>query len=116
MPWDWTERLADAWALVAPSLYREPLGLVAIEAIARDVPVIAGDDGGFSESIEDGSSGLLFPNGDGAALLDRMLTVAEGRAFADHLPDPAARARLTRRHDVGDHVQSMQRIWRESGA
>ncbi len=116
MPWDWTEWLSDAWALVAPSLYREPLGLVAIEAIARGVPVIASADGGFSESVEEGRSGLLFPNGDGTALLDRMLAVADGRAFANHLPDPAAQARLTRRHDVVDHVQRMRRVWQEVAA
>ncbi len=116
MPWDWTGRLSDAWALVAPSLYREPLGLVAIEAIARGVPVIASENGGYSESVEEGRSGLLFPNGDGSALLDRMTAVADARAFTDHSPDPAARARLTRRHDVVDHVRSMQRIWREVAA
>jgi glycosyltransferase involved in cell wall biosynthesis len=116
MPRDWTLRLEDAWALVAPSRYREPLGIVAIEAIVRDVPVIAAGDGGFAESVEEGRSGLLFPNGDRGALLERMLAVGERRAFPDHRPDPEARERLARRHDLGDHVRRMEAAWQEIGA
>jgi glycosyltransferase involved in cell wall biosynthesis len=109
----WAEHLEDAWALVAPSLYREPLGLVAIEAIVRDVPVIAAADGGFAESVADGRSGLLFPNGDEDALAASMLRVCDG-AFPGHRPEPAARALLARRHDLGDHVRVMERIWGEA--
>ncbi len=116
MPRDWTERLADAWALVAPSLYREPLGLVAIEAIVRGVPVIAAGEGGFAESVEEGRTGMLIPNGDQRALLERMRDVCEGRAFPDHLADPEAGARLARRHDLGDHVRRMETAWKEIGA
>jgi len=116
MPRDWAHHLEDAWALVAPSIYREPLGLVAIEAIIRDVPVLASRDGGFAESVAEGETGLLFPNGDSAALLARMRDVCERRAFPDHLPEPSARERLARRHDLGDHVRRMRRTWREIGA
>lgn len=108
----WTGELEEAWALVAPSLFREPLGLVAIEAIVRDVPVVASADGGFAESVADGRSGLLFPNGDEEALAECMARVCDG-AFPDHRPDPEARAALARRHDLGDHVRAMERIWRE---
>jgi glycosyltransferase involved in cell wall biosynthesis len=116
MPRDWTLRLQDAWALVAPSLYREPLGIVAIEAIVRDVPVIAAGDGGFAESVEEGRSGLLFPNGNRGELLERMRAVCERRAFPDQRPDPDSRGRLARRHDLGDHVRDMERAWEEIGA
>ena len=40
-PTEVERELEDAWALVAPSLWAEPLGLVAIEAIVRGVPVVA---------------------------------------------------------------------------
>jgi glycosyltransferase involved in cell wall biosynthesis len=74
-------QLVDAWALVAPSLWAEPFGLVAPEAIVRGVPVIASRAGGFAETVEPGITGLLFPNGDEDALLRCMQAVAEGRAF-----------------------------------
>lgn len=76
--------LGDAWALVAPSLWAEPFGLAAVEAMVRGIPVIASETGGFSETIEHGVSGLLFPNGDVASLAERMRAVASRSAFPDH--------------------------------
>src|SRR5690606_20495241 len=63
-PADVEHELADAWAQVVPSLWAEPLGLIALEAIVRGVPVIASAAGGLGEIVEHGRSGLLFPNGD----------------------------------------------------
>lgn len=73
--------LERAWALVAPSLWPEPFGLVAGEAIVRGVPVVASAHGGFAETIEEGSSGLLFPNGNEAALTLRLERILSGQAF-----------------------------------
>ena len=44
--------------LVVPSLWQEPLGMVAIEALAHHVPVIAHKTGGLQESVVDGVNGL----------------------------------------------------------
>ena len=59
------------WSLVdvavVPSLY-EPFGLVALEALACGVPVIASTVGGLKEIVVDGECGLLVPPGDTAAL------------------------------------------------
>jgi glycosyltransferase involved in cell wall biosynthesis len=85
VPPDAVEReLVDAWAMVVPSLWPEPLGLVALEALVRGVPVIASADGGLGETVADPARGLLFPNGDGAALAERLEAVASGRAFPTH--------------------------------
>ena len=73
--------MADAWAMVIPSLWAEPLGLVALEAMIRGVPVVASAAGGLGEIVRDGVGGLLFPNGDEAALLGQLLAVARGEAF-----------------------------------
>jgi len=48
---EWMEDITDAWAVVVPSRFREPLGLVAIEAILRGLPVIAADGGGLRASV-----------------------------------------------------------------
>jgi glycosyltransferase involved in cell wall biosynthesis len=55
-PPDVEQELARAWALVAPSRWEEPFGLVAVEAIVRGVPVVASARGGFAETVEDGSA------------------------------------------------------------
>lgn len=100
--------LGDAWALVAPSLWAEPLGLVAVEALVRGVPVVASAAGGFADTIEDGRTGLLVPNGDAAALADRLGRVARGDVFPDHAVPSEAAAALAERHDLDLHVAHLR--------
>ncbi|MCL6260680.1 glycosyltransferase family 4 protein [Aquiflexum sp. TKW24L] len=45
--------------LVVPSLWEEPLGMVAIEALAHHIPVIANRAGGLKETVIDGVNGLF---------------------------------------------------------
>jgi len=53
--------------LLLPS-QSESFGLVALEAMACEVPVIATRVGGLPELVEDGATGLLFPVGDVGAM------------------------------------------------
>jgi glycosyltransferase involved in cell wall biosynthesis len=66
--------------LLVPSI-REPLGLVALEAAARGVPVIASSVDGLPEAVLDGKTGLCVPP---------TLTVTQAHdilVFDDMLPD-----------------------------
>ena len=105
--------IADAWALVVPSLWAEPLGLVALEAIVRGVPVIASASGGLGEVVEHGISGLLFPNGDEDALTRHLEAVASGAAFASQMLPEAVAARARDSHSPARYVDHLQRIFRE---
>ncbi len=100
--------LATAWALVAPSVWAEPLGMVGPEAVIRGVPVIASSTGGFAETIEDEVSGLLFPNGDELALHRALERVATGTAFPSQLFDPEVVARATRSFSIERHIASLR--------
>jgi glycosyltransferase involved in cell wall biosynthesis len=79
-------------ALVAPSVWPEPFGLVALEAMAEGKPVIAARSGGLVDLVADGRTGLLVPPGDQRALgaaIRQLLEDAErrlalGRAAAAH--------------------------------
>jgi glycosyltransferase involved in cell wall biosynthesis len=53
--------------MLLPS-YREPFGLVVVEAMFSRTAVIASDAGAIPEIITHGRDGLLFPVGDAAAL------------------------------------------------
>jgi glycosyltransferase involved in cell wall biosynthesis len=107
------QQLGSAWASVAPSLWAEPLGLVAVEAIVRGVPVIASSRGGLAEVVEHGRSGLLVPNGDEIALARCLEDVGAGRAFGDRgLPADVVEA-ARERHDLERHVARIAEIHRE---
>lgn len=59
--------LANARALLVPSLFDEPFGVVSIEAFACGTPVIALDSGALPEVVEQGKTGYIvtkkFDNG-----------------------------------------------------
>jgi D-inositol-3-phosphate glycosyltransferase len=62
---------AAADATVMPSYY-ESFGMVALEAMACGSPVVASRVGGLTTTIQDGVTGHLVPEGDPAALADRL--------------------------------------------
>jgi spore coat protein SA len=76
---------ADVDAVVVPSTWDEPFGLVVLEAMAAGACVIASRVGAIPELVEDGRTGLLVPAGDARALACALEAVAA---------DPARRRRL----------------------
>ncbi|MBI1817675.1 MAG: glycosyltransferase family 4 protein [Deltaproteobacteria bacterium] len=71
--------MARFWAtidlFVIPSLL-ESSPLVALEAMARRIPVIATDVGGVSELLDNGRCGRVVPPSDHAALADAIVELA----------------------------------------
>lgn len=105
--------LRPAWAMVAPSLWAEPLGLVAIEAIVRGVPVVATATGGFAETVEPGATGLLVPNGDVESLADCLGRIASCEEFPSHVLRADVVRDTAERHSVERHVARVEQICRE---
>ena len=60
---------------VVPSV-EEPLGLVAIEALAAGTAVVASNTGGLPEIVRNGENGLLVPPRDSNALADAIIALA----------------------------------------
>ena len=48
--------------IIVPSKLEGPFGMVALEALACDVPVLARNVGGMKEIIKNGVNGYLFEN------------------------------------------------------
>jgi glycosyltransferase involved in cell wall biosynthesis len=79
-------------ALVVPSVWAEPFGIVVAEALAAGRPVIASRVGGIPEIIRDEEEGLLVPAGDVEAL-----STAMRRIVADQPLRKAMAARAAKR-------------------
>lgn len=67
--------MAKARAVILPSTWQEPFGLVAIEAMALGVPPIAAGHGAFTELITPGVDGILFSPGDPHALATALTDI-----------------------------------------
>ena len=106
-------QLRDAWASLVPSLWAEPFGLVAIEAIIRGVPVIASASGGLGEIVEQGVSGLLFPNNDEAALIECLRAIANSFVFPTHTLSPEVVKRAAENFSMERHIRLMRQVFTE---
>ncbi|MDB5178312.1 MAG: hypothetical protein JWN01_255 [Patescibacteria group bacterium] len=74
--------LSSARALVVPSLFEEPFGMVMIEALACGTPVIGLDSGAIPEVIRDGETGVLVRKAADEATIAQGLADAIGRVGA----------------------------------
>ncbi len=93
-PPDLEPEYARAWALAAPSRWAEPLGLVAVEAIARGLPAIVPDRGGLAEVVTAGESGWHFASGDEFALADCLRQAFRRPQFVPESLSAEARERF----------------------
>lgn len=83
---DRLELLAGASLMLMPSRF-EGFGLVAAEAMAAGVPLVASDAGSLPEVVQPPQGGVIVPAGDAAAL---------SAAARSLLAEPGRRARLSR--------------------
>ncbi len=76
------ERLRQADLCVVPSVWPEPFGIPAAEAMATGLPVVASRVGGLTEIVEDGVTGLLAEPDNPAVLAEAMLRLMDDRTLA----------------------------------
>lgn len=79
------EHYRRADAVVFPSVWDEPFGLVPLESMASGTPVIATAMGGSGEFLVDGRTCLRFPAGDAAGLAAAVSRMASSEALRRRL-------------------------------
>lgn len=102
-------RAFDVFALTSD---REPFGMVLLEAMAVELPLICSDCGGGPEIVQ--SIGTLFPFGDEQALASSIIktsqnigsfnTVKEKKLLLDKFSDQAARVRFNQILDASGFI------------
>ena len=102
--------LAECHALVVPSLWPEPFGLVGLEAAAAGVPAVAFATGGIVDWLKDGTTGCLAPT-EGArrpalagAILRCVVDPGVQRRLAEGAREFAARWTIDRHLTMLDSV------------
>ena len=81
-----------ARAVIVPSVWEEPFGLVVVESMAAGAPLIAAGHGSFVELVTPGVDGVLVPPGDAEAL---ALAVADVEADPEKYENYGEQARET---------------------
>jgi N-acetyl-alpha-D-glucosaminyl L-malate synthase BshA len=89
------EYLSIADLLLLPS-QSESFGLVALEAMACEVPVIATRVGGLPELVENGATGFLFPVGDVNAMAAGAISLLSNQTLTQQFGRLAREVAITR--------------------
>ncbi len=84
------EALRRSMFTVAPSIWAEPFGIVALEAAAAGKPIVASDIGGLRDIIADGETGLMVRAGDRADLRDGLARMIGDAAMRERMGRAAA--------------------------
>jgi glycogen synthase len=92
---DLIQLYSHASVFCCPSVY-EPFGIINLEAMACETPVVASAVGGILEVVEDGVTGLLVPPREPSALAATLTAVLADRGRARAM-GAAGRARVEER-------------------
>jgi spore coat protein SA len=77
------ERMREANVSVVPSVWSEPFGMPAVEAMAMGIPVVASRVGGLTEIVKEGITGLLVQPDDPPALANALLRIIADKGMAE---------------------------------
>lgn len=110
LPEDVYRMIKDATAVIVPSRYREPFGLIALQAALIGRPVVASKVGGLTEIVVQGDTGFLVPPDDPAALAAAMVGIIRPGGPAPAMGD-RARKHATRTFDFSHFVDEYENIY-----
>ncbi|MCC8963530.1 glycosyltransferase [Bradyrhizobium sp. Pear76] len=107
--------MANARALVVPSLWYEGFPMVVVEAFARGTPVIASEIGGLAEVVTAGKTGVLAPPGNAVALRSRIVDILGAPDLAAAW-GRAARAAYLELYAPDENLQLLEAIYARAAA
>ncbi|MGF1934448.1 MAG: glycosyltransferase family 4 protein [Nostoc sp. ChiQUE02] len=100
----------QCFAVIFPSVWPEPAGLVTLEAYSRYRPVIGSAVGGIPEHLRDGETGILVPGNNIKKLADAI-----NELYLDHQKSrymgEQGHALLMKEFTMNAHVKNLQTIY-----
>ncbi|MBR0072561.1 MAG: glycosyltransferase family 4 protein [Bacteroidales bacterium] len=90
----------------------ESFGVVAVEAMACECPVITSDADGFTEVMEDGVTGFVVPKRDVEATADAIQKFIDNPELKQKM-GTAGRNRVKRLYEWNDNVQTMINFYKD---
>jgi glycosyltransferase involved in cell wall biosynthesis len=97
--------------VVMPSL-RESFGMVALEAMAMKIPVIASRIGGLKEVVKHEVAGFLVPPGDADALAEAIRRLVENPEMSRKMGE-AGRQRVEEHYGLDITVRKIEELYLE---
>jgi len=97
--------LGDAYALLFPIDWEEPFGLVMIEAMACGTPVIAYNRGSVPELVQDGITGFVVNDEEGAARAVEKVSTLDRRKCRQSFEERFTATRMAR-----DYISLYKRL------
>jgi glycosyltransferase involved in cell wall biosynthesis len=111
---DFKHDIATIWdacdIAVVPSTEPEPFGMVALEAMAAEKPVIAAAHGGLVEIVKHGETGLLFEPGRPEELADAIASMADDKKKRHRYGEAGLRS-LTNLFSLHKYISSFENIY-----
>jgi glycogen synthase len=103
---------SHAAVFCCPSVY-EPFGLINLEAMACETPVVASAVGGIVEVVEDGKTGILVPPAEPDALVRALRRVLENPALGRSMGQ-AGRRRVEERFSWASVAERTERVYADA--
>jgi Glycosyltransferase len=109
------EMLQRSDVLLAPSVTAldgdaEGTPMAILEAQSFGIPVVSTLHAGIPEVVDDGCSGFLVPEGDAAAMAERIRQLGESASLRREMGQ-AGRSIVTEKHDISKLNQELLRIY-----
>lgn len=101
--------MADSNVIVVPSR-NEPFGRVALEAMALEKPVIATNDAGLAEIVQDEETGFLVPPGDPERLAEAIDEVTSDPEGAQRM-GRAGYKRVKSEFNIQKHTRRVEQVY-----
>jgi glycosyltransferase involved in cell wall biosynthesis len=104
--------IKTAEIVVHSSIHPEPFGLVILEAMAAGKTVIASNEGGPLEIVDDEVTGLLIPPNDPQELADAIIKLLQDKALRTRMGQ-AAQERIEKDFNPSKMIHALESIYSE---